>query len=424
MSHIENKVSLTGIIVWGICALFFTYEFLLRTVLGTFEHPLMYDLHLDLVSFAILSSTAYQTVYGLMQIPVGIITDRMGLKKTLFIATLICAIAVLGFGLTHEFKSAFLFRVLMGFGSSFGFIGLLVAVYDWMPRKKIAFFIGLSQFLGTLGPMIAAGPLNTIAQGTSVDWRLVFYCLAALGGIIAIFIALFVKNNKDYAGSFQILKPSKPLAETLFALIKQPQVWVIAIFSASIYFTIEYLSENSGKTFLMLRGVSSDTASYMITIAWLGYAIGCPVLGYISDLTGRRKSMMVSAAFLCLIAGIAIIYLPTTPILLITAFLLLGIGASGQSIGFAIMAEQCSENYLAAGLGFNNAVIMLVASINAPLIGWLISTHMTGEHATVGDYQYGFWLILAFMGLALILALFFIQETFCKSTKETTKLAV
>ncbi|WP_367608019.1 hypothetical protein [Legionella sp. W05-934-2] len=43
---------------------------------------------------------------------------------------------------------------------SFGFICLLISVYDWLPRKNAALFIGLSQFIGTMGPMLAAGPLD------------------------------------------------------------------------------------------------------------------------------------------------------------------------------------------------------------------------------------------------------------------------
>lgn len=421
MSH-NRTITLTGLIVWGVCALFFTYEFLLRTVLGTFEHPLTYDLNLTVITFAILSSTAYQAVYGLMQIPVGIIIDRAGLKKTLFVASLVCALAVLGFSLTHRFQTAFLFRILMGFGSSFGFIGLLVAVYDWMPRQRIGLFIGLSQFLGTLGPMIAAGPLDTLASHSSVNWRFIFYCLTAIGFFTALLILLLVKNNKDYTGSFQILQRPKPLSSTLFQLMRQPQAWIIASYSALVYFTIEYLSENSGKAFLILNGIDSNTASYLITISWLGYAIGCPLLGYISDLTGKRKHVMVLSALCCLISGAAIFYYPINVPTLSLAFIILGIGASGQSIGFAIMAEQCSENYIAAGLGLNNAIITLTTSVNAPVIGWMLARQTQGKTPSIANYQHAFGLIMILMLVALVLSVFFIKETFCKSTKETTKL--
>jgi len=415
-------MSTTGLIVWGICALFFTYEFLLRTVLGTFEHPLITDLNLNLVTFALLSSTAYQVVYGSMQIPVGILLAKLGLKKSLSIASLLCALSVFGFGVTHTFDSAFLFRVIMGLGSSFGFIGLLVAVYDWMPRQKIGLFIGLSQLIGTLGPMIAAGPLNDIANDSNTDWRVIFFGLGVIGIIISLLILALVKNNKDYTGTFQILKRPKPLLPTLRQLLSQSQVWFIALYSAAIYFTIEYLSENSGKAFLMLNGYTMKSASYMITTAWIGYAIGCPLLGYISDLTGKRKNMLSLSALISLLSAIIIIYYPANSYMLTTAFILLGAGAGGQSVGFAIMAEQCNEHTIAIGLGFNNALIGFLGAINAPLIGWLINKFSHGSAPTIAHYQQAFWVILGFMILAIILSSLFIKETFCKSTKETTKL--
>lgn len=423
----NQKMSIISTIIWIVCAIFFMYEFLLRTVLGTFEHPIIHDLNLNLVTFAILSSTAYQLVYGLMQVPVGIITDRLGLKKTLFFAVVVCAISVFCFGLTHQFDSAVVFRVLMGLGSSFGFICLLVAVYEWMPRKNIALFIGLSQFIGTMGPMAAAGPLNSLAAhstGAESAWRYVFYSLGIVGIIIGLVVLAVVRNNKDFTSGFQILKRRSDLLGDLKHLLSQRQVWYIALFSASIYFTIEYLSENSGKAFLMLHGFSSNTASYMITLSWLGYAVGCPLLGFISDLLSKRKLVMIFAAIISLISGILIIYLPINVLIISIAFFLLGIGASGQSIGFAIMAERCKNDYLAAGLGFNNALIMLVASVSAPMIGFILSILSHGHALTIANYQGAFTYILVFMGLALLISIFLIKETFCKSMQETTKLSI
>ncbi|MCF6765349.1 MFS transporter [Thiotrichales bacterium 19S3-7] len=420
----EQKVSFIGTIIWLICALFFMYEFLLRTLLGTFEHPIMYDLELNFVTFAILSSTAYQLIYGLMQIPVGLITDRFGLKRTLFIAVIICSIAVIGFGSTHTFDTAVIFRVLMGFGSAFGFICLLVAVYDWMPRKNIALFIGISQFIGTMGPMLSAGPMNAIANESHISWRFIFYMLGIIGIAIAALVILIVKNNQKQIANFQILKRPRPLTRDLYGLMRQPQVWLIAVFSACVYFSIEYLSENSGKAYLMLHHYSSNSASYMLTVSWLGYAIGCPLLGLISDLTSKRKQMMVLSAICCIIAICIIIYFPINLTTLYSAFFLLGIGASGQSIGFAIMAEQCNHNYLAAGLGLNNAMIMLVTSINAPVIGWLLaSVSDNPQQISISDYQQAFIIMPILMVVALVISVFFIKETFCKSTKEITKLS-
>lgn len=78
---VENKINLKGLLVWLICALFFMYEFLLRTVVGTFQVQLMNDLNLTPMTFSLLSTTGYLAIYGVMQIPVGIIAARFGLKK-------------------------------------------------------------------------------------------------------------------------------------------------------------------------------------------------------------------------------------------------------------------------------------------------------------------------------------------------------
>ena len=420
----NQKISLIGIIIWIICAIFFMYEFLLRTVLGTFEHPIIHDLDLNLVTFAILSSTAYQVIYGIMQIPVGIITDRFGLKIALFLAVIVCSIAVGGFGLTHTFDTAFIFRLMMGFGASFGFVCLLMAVYEWLPRKNVGLFIGLSQFIGTMGPMMAAGPLSSLSDNSATEWRYVFFILGIVGIIIAILVLLIVKNNKESIANFQILKRPMPAMNSLKKLFSQSQVWFIAVYSAAVYFTIEYLSENSGIHYLALHGYSKDIAAYMITISWLGYGIGCPSLGFLSDLTNRRKTTMIFASCSCIVSICIIIFFPVNVIITMLAFFFLGIGASGQSIGFAIMAERCNNTYLAAGLGLNNGMIMLVTSINAPIIGWLISYFTTGSTPTIADYQQSFIYIIAFMMIAVILSIFFIRETFCKSTKDITKLAI
>ena len=82
----------------------------------------------------------------------------------------------------------------------------------------------------------------------------------------------------------------------------------------------------------------------MITLAWLGYALSCPLLGFISDKIQRRKPVMLTSAVIALVSLIGIIYFPRKDSNSI-CFISLGLSAGGQSIGFLIIAEQ--KNYLA-----------------------------------------------------------------------------
>ncbi len=416
----NNVLTKKGTVIWLICAVFYGFELLLRTVLGTFQIPVMQELTLTPMSFALLSTTVYFVVYAVMQIPAGAFSEKVGLKKSLLTAIAICAFSAILFSYSHALPSALSARMLMGLGSSFGFICLLIAIYDWMPKQHSGLFIGLSQFLGTLGPMFAAGPLNNIVEHSQLDWRMIFFSLGLFCLPLAILVLLFVKNNDNNTHKFRFVSKPTAMSKNLFFLFRQKQTWVIALYSACVYFIIEYLAENEGKVFIELNGYSSNFSSYMITLAWLGYAVGSPLLGFLSDCLKRRKLIMIFAAMSCLVSMFVIVYYPISKAILMIAFFFLGLGASGQSIGFAIMAEQCSKSYLAIGIGFNNCMVGFLSSIIAPIVGWLLAFHGNEGNLQLSDYHFTFAFLIAFISLAFFLAVFLVKETFCRPTKGFT----
>lgn len=414
----DNLFTAKGFMIWGICALFFMYEFFLRTVIGTFQHPITYDLNLTSFKFSILSTTTFLVVYGLMQIPAGIIIDHIGLKKSLLIGAFTCSIASIGFAFSHSFSMAVFFRLMTGFGAAFGFLCLLVSMYSWLPNKYSAIFTGLSQFIGTMGPMLAAGPLESLAEGQNVDWRYVMMVLSVIGFSLTAIIFFFVQNKKNHAGKFTILHHPESILSSLKRLLKK-QAWYIGIFSTLVYFTIEYLSENEGKLFIQLKGFDASFAAYMMTIAWFGYAVGCPALGFFSDYFDRRRPAMIFAAFSVSLAFFGIIY-GTTSSILILSFLFLGIGAGAQSVCFATIAEQFKKNHVALGLGLNNALIMSILGINAPIIGYFLDLVKTSPSPDLNDYMQIFTILGGVISLSILIPVFFIKETFGKSNTDYT----
>ncbi len=419
----DNRLQIKGFFVWGICALFFLYEFFLRTVIGTYQDPLMKDLNLTSFQLSLLSTTVFLLVYGIMQIPASLIVNNIGLKKSLFIGTICCTISSLGLSYANSYLVAIFYRVIMGFGASFGFICLLVSVYEWMPHKYRAIFIGLSQFIGTLGPMVAAGPLNSVSEAAGVSWRFVFLCLSGIGIFLAILVLFLVENKKQKASKYIILNKPEKVSVSLLRLFFRVQPWYLAVLSASLYFTVEYLSENEGRAFLMLKGISINSASYMITISWIGYAIGCPLLGFLSDIFERRKIMMQFCAIASLISTIMILY-TSDKLTLQIAFLLLGFGASGQTIGFAAIAEQFKKQFVTIGFGLNNAMITTSLAVCAPLIGILFD-HYTqfGRSITLNEYLLVFNILIVIAAISLVISFFFIKETYCKSFSNFTIVA-
>ena len=419
----ESNIKIKGYLVWGICAVFFLYEFFLRTVIGTFQHEIMVDFHLSSISFSLMSSTIFFITYGIMQIPVGIIIDMIGLKKALAFASLACGLSSIAFSCADSYTTALVYRAIMGLRASFGFIGVLIAVYDWMPRKYIAIFIGLSQFIGTLGPIIAAGPLESLLESSAIRWRAVFLYLGIIGSMLAVLILSFVENNKEKESEYTILKRPEKVSRAISRLFKRADPWYIAIFSTCLYFTIEYLSENEGRAFLALKGIDITATSFMLSVSWLGYAVGCPMLGFASDMLEIRKRIMSICAVLSLISIVTIVYIKNDMVLLV-AFFLLGFSASVQTLAFAMMAEQFQKQFVAVGFGLNNTMITIISSINAPLIGLLLDSNKNGPTLTLENYYFAFNNLIIIAVLGIMISLFFIKETYCKSIVSFTILKV
>lgn len=410
----QNKFTVKGFTVWFVCALFFLYEFFLRTVMGTFQQQLTGDLGLSSLEFSFLSTTVFVFFYGACQVPGGFIVGVIGLKKSLIAGSVICAIATIGFGYSSNYLMAIFFRMLMGLGSTFGFICLLVSVHEWMPSRHNALMIGISSFVGTMGPMLAAGPLDSVLETHAIGWRPVFISLGGIGIFILLLVFLFVENNTIKSGKYIILQTPEKIKTSIFKMFKRSQPWFISIFSACVYFSLEYLSENEGRIFLSLKGIKTNNAAYMITISWIGYAVGCPILGFLSDYFRRRKIIMVLSS-ICLISSILTIIYLNNPQIITLGFFLMGLGASGQSIGFAIIADQFKKKFIAVAFGFNNALIGLIPSALAPFIGWMLDKSSGASSPRLDDYYLVFISLIIISAISFIVSIFFIQETYGKS---------
>lgn len=425
MAETHQKISLLGFSIWLLAALFFLYEFFLRTFIGSIAHQIIPDLHLNAETFAILGS-AYYIAYSVMQIPVGILADRFGIKAILAFASLVCGAATYLFSTADGFTSAFIGRLLMGFGSSFAFVCLLVIALTWFPRRLFGLFAGISQFVGTLGPLFAAGPLIALMHHLHTSWRHALAGIALFGIALCILVLLIVKNKpRDTDQAIIYLDRSIELKTKLKRLIRNPQAWAVAFYSAAIYAPLALLGAIWGTEYLQTRGLSQATAADIISAAWLGYAIGCPLLGACSDILKRRSPLLITSALLALIVTCCITYLPSASTALYgTLFFLLGLSAAGQNVGFAAITEHVDTSSQATALGLNNGMIMLFSAILPPAVSWFILSSSSQHQSPLQshDFMIGFSAMPLLSTAALIISALIIRETYCKPQKHLIKL--
>lgn len=418
----KSPISFLGLVIWFLAALFFLYEFFLRTFVGTVAHQIIPDLKLNAETFALIGS-AYYITYALMQIPVGILSDKFGVKKIMIFATLLCSVATFLFAYSVGFTSAFISRLLMGFGSSFAFICLLVISVTWFPRKYFGFFAGASQFIGTMGPLLAGGPLVVLLAEAHGNWRIALSYVASFGIVLAILILLIVRTKpRDEKQAVIYLEPSKPLPFRIKRLMKNPQAWYVALYSAGVYISLALLGAIWGTEYLQTRGLSQAAAADMISIGWFGYAIGCPLLGAFSDIAKRRKPILIFCASVGVFVTLIITYVPITLGWIYSfLFFMLGIAGSGQNIGFAAISEHVDFSTRATALGLNNGAITLYAALIPPLASFFITLSAKTHPLPLQphDFYLAFSLMPMFYILSLIISSFLIKETYCKPQKES-----
>ena len=274
MTEKTEKITILGSFIWLVATLFFLYEFFLRTFVGTLAYQIISELHLSLEEFSLLG-TAYFISYSLMQIPVGILCEKFGVKKIAVIAAFICALSIFLFANSTTFEMAFFSRLIMGFGSSFAFICLLVVTLDCFPRKYFGFFAGATQLIGTAGPLLAAGPLMSFMVNMNESWRGMGFQKGYVGIVIAILMIFFLKKRplqKEKKVVF-LKKNTEPIKKQVKNLLKNRQALFIAFYSAFVYVSIVIFAAVWGTDYLQVLGFSQTNAAHIISIAWIGYSL-------------------------------------------------------------------------------------------------------------------------------------------------------
>ena len=416
-----HKFSPLGIIAWLIGALFFLYEFFLRTFLGSLAQQIIPELHLSPSQFALLASVFY-VAYGLMQVPAGAIVDRFGSRLSVSVAALICGLSALLFSYAGSFGVALIARFFMGFGGGFAFICVLIITMQWFPERYLGLFVGLGQFIGTMGAICAGGPLAAAVVAYPISWRHVFVDIAWVGFLLAILAILLIRQRSSQSDLIRILSLSRDNTFNKIKLLFQShQAWWVAVYSAFVFLSTAMLGAVWGASYLQSLGFSQQSATTIVSFAWLGFALGCPGLGALSDYMHRRKLIMLICSFVGLVCSILIVYIQFSYAWIYSLlFFLMGFFASGQSIGFAIITELVPPESKSVAMGLNSAFITLLAAVLPVVIGVVIQ-HVAGVHVsdiahyTRHDFLVAFSILPVLYGLSFLIGVFLIDETFCRS---------
>ena len=382
-------------------------------------------------SGAALGSLAamYYYIYTAMQIPSGVLADTLGTRISVALGCLVAGLGSALFGVAETFGVASAGRLLVGLGVSVVFVGLMRSNTQWFSERQYGLISGLTLLLGNIGSILAAGPLALVLA--SVSWRTVFVGMGVLSLAIAGLAALWVRSRPEEAGL-----PSVRELEGLAPHLARDRHWLLdlrgVLGSAAVWPNFFVMLGVTGSLFafaglwgvpLMHDGFGLDrtAASLYTTLALGGFAVGCFLMGWLSDRLGRRKPVIVAACVLSVLAWLALILLPWGAGWSgLTLFSLLGLAAGGFVVGYGAAKEVVPPGVAGMAIALVNTGLFLGAAILQPAFGWAMDLGWDGTIAdgirrySLADYRNGLWLSLDFALVGLLGALF-VRETRCRN---------
>jgi len=376
--------------VWGLPACFFLYGFFQRVAPSVMHDRLMAEFALTGAAVGNLSALYFYT-YASLQIPVGLMVDRFGPRRLLLFGALICAGATLLFAWSGDSGVAHMARALVGFGAGFGFVCALTLAARWLPAERFAQVTGLQMMAGMIGGFLAQAPLAALVE--EIGWRQALAGSGLFGLLLAAALWLIVRDfppgtrppSKDPSKGSSLGAPGLLLGIllSLGRVLRRRQNLVTAILSSAMSAPMLSFAGFWGVAWLMqTKGYDRPEAGAVTSLLLLGWALGSPLAGWLSDRLGRPKAVIQGGGLAALVALTALIHLPALPDpLLLALFPLTGAACGCMSVAFALVRTQTPPGEIGATFGFVNAATTAAGAIFQPLIGWLLDLGWAGESA-------------------------------------------
>lgn len=386
---------------------FFAYAFAQRVAPSVMTGELMRDLAVGGAALGSLSAFYFYT-YAAIQLPVGVLIDRFGPRRLLSVALLVCAFASVGFALSDSLAAASVTRGLIGATVGFGFVGTLTIAAYWFPPSRFALLSGMLMTVGMIGAMAGQAPLRLLVE--TFDWRQAVFMLATAGAVLGVLLYMVVPERPHSQAARAARR--HPLAG-LGAVLRNRQSWLCAGIGFGPTGTLLALSGLWAVPWLStVHGFRPSGAAGIASMVFLGWAIGAPLLGWISDRCARRKPVIIAGLALSLAALCALLFSGFTQTSVLgSLFLINGIGSSAMVVAYGAVRELNRQEDSATALSLVNMFVVGSGAILQPLIGWLLDLQWTGEQldgARVYDasaYALAFATLVAANGIGLVCAL-------------------
>lgn len=399
---------------WFLLALFFGYQYAARSCAGTFSNEIRTAFCIDAAQFADFGAWC-MLAYSCLQIPFGILLDRIGIRRIVLTSFAVCLAGNYTFTHAQTFETARLGRLLSGIGGVPAYMSAVKLIADEFSITSAGFFIGLTRAVGS-ALVIAGNPLlKNICLNGGYSWQQSADLLNYFGTFIFLLCVVFLfPYHKQPARS---VSQQKSLRDVLM----NGKIYLFGFLIIGTNTAAVALADLWGPGFLTTKfGLSSQQAVNYTQLIYGGMLLGSVMLPMLFAKNIIRGACIgctvLTVLFFTVVNGSA--SLPT--VLLVVFLLSIGIFSAIDMLFFALGARLSTPQTSGLIASFINSIGMFGEPILQKHIGMMLHCTWNGTLSNEGlplyrtvDYERALQILPILACICLFLT-FFIGKRFEK----------
>ena len=367
-----------------------------RTVLNPVMGELEKEFGLSGTQLGLMNSVFYFS-YALLQVPAGILGDKIGKKKVLIPGFLLFGAFTAVTGWAKSWSTLLFARVVTGAGEGTYYGPQYGLSSEQIPKKYRSLGSAIINSGMAFGIALGLMASSWLVYDQGYSWRTPFFVMSIPTLLTGLAIWLFVKEKKRQpveAGG--VAKPKSKFTD-LFKNRNLLLVYLMVFCSLFGFFVIltwlpYYLQSE--------RGIAgSETGFITSLVAWISIP-GALLFSSLSDRLGKRKPLILVLVPVAILSMLSIIWMPnmTGVIVALCVYGLVGKLALDPVL-VALVADSVDENNYSSAFGLFNFIGMS-SSILAPVIAGA-ARDMTGSLAS-SFYDSAALLVVGLVGMLFL----------------------
>jgi MFS family permease len=404
----SSKLPVAAIGAWLLVAVYYFYQYALRSAPSVMMPQLTEAFGVNALGVSAIVGMFYYG-YSPFSLVAGTSMDRFGAKRVIPIGAAVVGIGAILFG-TGNVAAANIGRFLQGAGGAFALIGAVYLITKNFPASVAASFIGVTQMFGMAGGSAGQFLVGPIIKG-GVFWDRFWIYAGCLGLVVSGVLLILLpkeapKTTTSGSGAFATLLRS------LGKVFRNPQSILCGFISGLLFIPTTILGMTWGVRFLQeARGREYEAAVVLAATIPLGWMIGCPLLGFISDRLGRRKPVIFSGTIMLLAVVTWVLFGNPEILRGHTVGILMGIASGAAMLPYTVIKEANPPELGGTATGVINFINFTFSALLGPVFGARLVEMPEGDSdLALAHYQAGFKPLLYGIIVALILT-FFLKET-------------